>query len=156
MQLLFIHSYTPAYTLFRVQKYWCISDSLILYTSTITYNHFSPPPGYPPLLWEGVGSSEGSGVMGLGSGGRGLAIIPPCFWPGLPLVAFFTDRSSVSLGRLVPILKECSFLPLLLLEEGDSPSSSLSLYSLSRAMRLSRWSSGKMKSPKYNYLHTCM
>ena len=94
--------------------------------------------------------------MGLGSGGRGLERDPPPVTtagglPALleeppPAVAVATSLlalvSSMSRGRLVS-RKLFSFLLLSLpLRGGSSPSSSLSLYSSSRLMRLSRCCSG--------------
>ena len=96
-------------------------------------------------------SSCGSGVMGLGSGGRGLERAPPpvATAGGLPawleepppvvvVAPFLVLVSSMSRGRLAS-RKECSFFLLsLALRGGSSPSSSLSLYSSSRLIRLSR------------------
>ena len=109
-----------------------------------------------PLFLDAAPSSCGSGVMGLGSGGRGLERDPPpvATAGGLPVwlleepppcpddvvvvAPFLALVSSMSRGRLAS-RKECSFFLLsLALRGGSSPSSSLSLYSSSRLIRLSR------------------
>ena len=121
-----------------------------------------------PLFLDATPSSCGSGVMGLGSGGRGLERDPPPVTTagGLPVwlleepppcpddvivvAPFLALVSSMSRGRLASPRKECSFFLLsLALRGGSSPSSSLSLYSSSRLIRLSRCCSAHI-------LHVCM